>query len=63
MKGFDASQYLDRKEARRLDLFAQYAIASAQQAVTQAGLEGRFPAADRTGVVIGSGIGGMATFE
>jgi 3-oxoacyl-[acyl-carrier-protein] synthase II len=59
VKGFDPLQYIDRKEARRYDLFAQLALAAAHQAITQAGLEGRFPSADRTGVVIGSGIGGM----
>jgi 3-oxoacyl-[acyl-carrier-protein] synthase II len=63
VKGFDALAYMDRKEARRYDLFAQFALAAAQQAVTQAGLDGTFPSPDRTGVVIGSGIGGMATFE
>ena len=63
VKGFDALQYMDRKESKRLDLFAQYAIAAAQEAITQAGLESGFPAPDQTGVVIGSGIGGMATFE
>jgi 3-oxoacyl-[acyl-carrier-protein] synthase II len=63
VKGFDALQYIDRKEARRYDLFAQLAIAAAHQAITQAGLEGRFPSPERTGVVIGSGIGGMQTYE
>ena len=63
VKGFDPLLYIDRKEARRYDLFAQFALAAAHQAVTQAGLEGKFPSADRTGVVIGSGIGGMQTFE
>ena len=63
VKGFDPLQYIDRKEARRYDLFAQFALATAQQAVTQAGLAGGFPAPDRTGVVIGSGIGGMQTYE
>ncbi len=63
VKGFDPLQYMDRKESRRLDLFAQFAIAASQQAVDQAGLAGKFPAPDRTGVVIGSGIGGMQTFE
>ncbi len=61
--GFDPQQYIDRKEARRYDLFAQYAIAAAHQAVTQAGLASAVPNADRVGVVIGSGIGGMQTFE
>ena len=63
VKGFDPLRYLDRKEAKRMDLFAQFAMAAAHQAITQAGLEGKFPAPDRTGVVIGSGIGGMQTFE
>ncbi|HXG45116.1 MAG TPA: beta-ketoacyl-ACP synthase II [Gemmatimonadales bacterium] len=63
VKGFDPLLYLDRKEARRFDLFAQFAIAAAHQAITQAGLEGKFPAPGRTGVIIGSGIGGMATYE
>jgi 3-oxoacyl-[acyl-carrier-protein] synthase II len=63
VKGFDPLQYIDRKEARRYDLFLQMALATAHQAIGQAGLEGRFPAPDRTGVIIGSGIGGMMTFE
>ncbi len=63
VKGFDPLQYMDRKEARRYDLFAQLALAAAHQAVTQAGLEDRFPNSDRTGVVIGTGIGGMQTYE
>lgn len=63
VKGFDPLQYIDRKEARRYDLFAQFALAAAQQAVTQAGLEGGVPSPERTGVVIGSGIGGMQTYE
>jgi 3-oxoacyl-[acyl-carrier-protein] synthase II len=46
-----------------MDLFAQLAMAAAHQAVTQAGLEGKFPAPERSGVIIGSGIGGMMTFE
>jgi 3-oxoacyl-[acyl-carrier-protein] synthase II len=63
VKGFDPSRYLDKKEIRRYDLFAQFALAAAHEAVTQAGLEGKFPAPDRTGVIIGSGIGGMQTYE
>ena len=63
VKGFDPLLYIDRKEARRYDLFAQFALAAAHQAVTQAGLEGGFPSPDRTGVIIGSGIGGMQTYE
>ncbi|MEO6057167.1 MAG: beta-ketoacyl-ACP synthase II [Gemmatimonadales bacterium] len=63
VKGFDPLQYIDRKEARRYDLFAQFALAAAHQAMTQAGLDGKVPSPERTGVVIGSGIGGMQTYE
>jgi 3-oxoacyl-[acyl-carrier-protein] synthase II len=63
VKGFDPLKYIDRKEARRYDLFAQFALAAANQAVSQAGLEGKFPSPERTGVIIGSGIGGMQTYE
>ena len=63
VKGFDPLQYLDRKEAKRFDLFAQLALAASAQAMRQAGLEGGVPAPERSGVVIGSGIGGIATFE
>ena len=63
VKGFDPLAYMDRKEAKRCDLFVQYAVAATAQAVEQAGLAGGFPAPDRTGVLIGSGIGGIGTFE
>ena len=63
VKDFDPLAYIDRKEARRLDLFAQLAIAAAHQAVTQAGIDRNVPSHDRVGVIIGSGIGGMQTFE
>jgi 3-oxoacyl-[acyl-carrier-protein] synthase II len=64
VKGFDPLMYLERKEAKRADLFAQYAIAASVQAMTDAGLEdtSRFDP-DRIGVIIGSGIGGLKTFE
>ena len=64
MKGFDPLQYMDRKEGEAYDLFAQFALGAAHQAVTQAGLERDASLdPDRTGVIIGSGIGGMQTFE
>ncbi len=63
VKGFDALQWMERKEAKRLDLFCHFAVAASVQAIRRAGLEGRFPSAERTGVLIGSGIGGIATFE
>jgi 3-oxoacyl-[acyl-carrier-protein] synthase II len=63
VKGFDPLAHLEKKEAKRMDLFCQFAIAAADQAIREAGLEGKFPAPDRTGVIIGSGIGGMMTLE
>lgn len=63
VKGFDPLLYMDRKESRRFDLFAQFALAAAAQAITQAGLEGRLKDPNRVGVVLGTGIGGMRTFE
>jgi 3-oxoacyl-[acyl-carrier-protein] synthase II len=62
VKGFDPLKYIDRKEARRYDLFSQLALATAAQALEQAGLDRGFPDPGRTGVLIGSGIGGMTTF-
>jgi 3-oxoacyl-[acyl-carrier-protein] synthase II len=64
VKGFDPLMYLERKEAKRADLFAQYAIAASVQAMADAGLEDTSRLdPDRIGVIIGSGIGGLKTFE
>ncbi len=63
VKDFDPLEYMDRKEAKRADLFAQYGIAAAEQALSNAGYNGTSVPGDRTGVVIGSGIGGIGTFE
>ncbi|MDX1673412.1 MAG: beta-ketoacyl-ACP synthase II [Longimicrobiales bacterium] len=62
---FDPEQYMDRKEARRADRFAQFAMAVSVQAVEAAGLGPDLGPADpnRVGVIIGSGIGGISTFE
>ena len=63
VKGFDPSPYIDRKEAKRYDLFLQYAVGAATQAMTDAGLGAQVPEPERAGVIIGSGIGGIGTFE
>lgn len=65
VKDFDPERYMDRKEVRRTDRFAQFALAAAQQAMEQAGLDAGLDGVDgdRVGVIIGSGIGGIATFE
>jgi 3-oxoacyl-[acyl-carrier-protein] synthase II len=65
VKGFNALDYMDRKEAKRADHYTQYAVAGARQAMGDAGLSngsnGMDP--DRIGVIIGSGIGGLKSFE
>lgn len=63
IKGFDPVALLDRKEARKLDRFSQIAIGASDQAVADAGLDANNANADRTGVVLGSGIGGLITFQ
>jgi 3-oxoacyl-[acyl-carrier-protein] synthase II len=64
VKGFDPLMYLERKEAKRADLFAQYAIAASAQAMADAGFDDTSKYdPERTGVIIGSGIGGLKTFE
>ena len=62
VKGFDPEAAgIDRAQAKRTDLFAQYAMAAAIQAVADSGIEGTV-APERFGVYVGSGIGGMQTF-
>jgi 3-oxoacyl-[acyl-carrier-protein] synthase II len=63
VKDFDPSGYIDKKEARRMDLTEQYAIVSAQQAFDDAELSSDSLNLERAGVVVGSGIGGIDTFE
>ena len=63
VKGFDPEDYLDRKDARRMDRFAQFAAVAAQQACRQAGLEPHREDPYRVAVVIGSGIGGISTLS
>ena len=64
VKDFDPAAYMDRKEARRYDPYIQYAVAASVQAMRDAGFGdamGYDP--ERTGVIVGSGIGGLKTFE
>ena len=63
LKDFNIEDYIDRKEARRMDRFTQYAVVAAREAVNDAKLDINENTADRIGVWIGSGIGGMETFE
>lgn len=61
VKGFDPHDYMEKGEIRKTDLFAQYAIAAAAQAVEDSGILGKVEP-ERFGVYVGSGIGGMNTF-
>ncbi|HEY5574708.1 MAG TPA: beta-ketoacyl-ACP synthase II [Anaerolineales bacterium] len=61
VKGFDGSELFGSRDARRMDLFSQYAVAAAAQAVENAGLEINDRNRDRIGAVIGTGIGGIGT--
>ena len=63
LKNFDPLNYLDRKEARKIDRFSQTALIASDQAVEDAGLKGDNINADRIGVVLASGIGGLITFQ
>lgn len=61
VKDFDPSLYMEKGEVRKTDLYAQYAMAAAVQAMKDSGIEGKVDS-DRLGVYVGSGIGGMNTF-
>ena len=63
LKDFNIEDHIDRKEARRMDRFTQYAVVAEREAVKDAQLNINEKNADRIGVWIGSGIGGMETFE
>jgi 3-oxoacyl-[acyl-carrier-protein] synthase II len=62
IKGFDATHFMDRKEARKLDRFSQIALVASDQAVLDAGITKENVDHDRVGVVFASGIGGLTTF-
>ena len=63
VKGFKPEDYFDRKEARKLDAYSQYGLAAAHQAFLDSGLEKEKINPDRCGVIWGSGIGGLDTFQ
>jgi 3-oxoacyl-[acyl-carrier-protein] synthase II len=63
VKGFDPLLSMDRKEAKRADQYTQYAVAAAVEAMQDAGLANGGYDVDRTGVIVGSGIGGLKSFE
>ena len=63
IKNFDPVNFLDRKEARKLDRFTQTAVVASDQAVQDAGIDEKNVNVDRVGVVFASGIGGLITFQ
>jgi 3-oxoacyl-[acyl-carrier-protein] synthase II len=63
LKNFNAEDFLDRKEARKMDRYAQYAMVSSEEAVNDAGFNLETLDKDRAGVIWGSGIGGLETFQ
>jgi len=63
VKNFDVLAFIDRKEARKMDLFIQFAVVAAHYAVLDAGINPALLEGDRTGVYVGSGIGGIGTIE
>jgi len=63
VKGFDPSNYIDRKESRKMDLYTIFALAAAKQAIEDSGIAGEGIDKNEVGVVLGVGIGGIHTFE
>lgn len=63
IKNFDPTQFIDRKEVRRMDKFTQYALVSAQEAIDDSGIDLEKENKDRIGVIWGAGIGGLETFQ
>lgn len=63
VKDFEPLDWMDKKDVRKMDLFIQYAMATAEQAMRQSGLEIDDANAERVGVLIGNGIGGLVTIE
>lgn len=63
VKDFDVEQYLERKEAKRMDAFSQYAVVAADEAIADSQLDMEKVDATRAGVIIGSGVGGMITVQ
>ncbi|TMA37929.1 MAG: beta-ketoacyl-ACP synthase II [Deltaproteobacteria bacterium] len=63
VRGFEPERYMERKDLKKMDIFIQYALAAAQMAVEDAGLPSPVPGPERTGVIVGVGMGGIASLE
>lgn len=62
VKNYDVQNYLDRKEARRMDPYTQYAMITSMEAVADSGIDNEKVDKDRIGVIFGTGIGGLTSF-
>lgn len=63
VKGYDAKEHFDRKEVRKMDLYEQYALVAAREAIKDSGLQTETEDKNRIGVILGVGIGGIHSFE
>src|SRR3989304_195795 len=63
VKGFDPEAYVDKKDVKKMDLFIHFALAASVEAINDAGLVIKEEEADRVGVFVGAGLGGLATLE
>lgn len=63
VKGFNPTDYIDRKEARKMDLYSQFAVVAARQAVADSGMDLETIDKDEIGVILGVGIGGIKSYE
>src|SRR5512132_4022210 len=63
VKGFDPTQFMDRKEARRNDRFIQFALAAGEMAVKDSGLDMSKEDPEKVGCIVGAGIGGLGSIE
>ena len=63
VKGFDPAAHFDRKEIRKMDLYTQYAMVAAKEAIENSGLDLENVDKDEIGVIFAAGIGGITTFE
>ena len=63
VKGYNAEEYFEKRETKRIDKFSQFAIVAAREAWKDSGLDKEKEDMERVGVIVGSGIGGLGTIE
>lgn len=63
VKGFEPERWVEKRDVKKMDVFIHYAVAAAQMAMDEAGLSAPLPNSERTGVIVGVGIGGLSTIQ